>query len=58
MQDRAKAPPNKRARAASGAPATDGRSHSLWFNAPMNDQDRRPQLTPQRVVAEIKHAIA
>jgi AcrR family transcriptional regulator len=58
VQDRAKAPPNKRARAASGAPATDGRSPSLWFNAPMNDQHRRPQLTPQRVVAEALAVIA
>ena len=52
MEDRAKAPPNKRAAAASGAPATDGKSRSLWFSPPMNDQDRRPQLTRQRVVAE------
>jgi AcrR family transcriptional regulator len=52
VQDRAKA------RAASGAPATDGRSRSLWFNAPMNDQDRRPQLTRQRVVAEALAVIA
>src|SRR4029453_6340929 len=58
MRDRAKAPPNKRAGAASGAPATDGRSRSLWFNAPINDQDRRPQLTPQRVVAEALAVIA
>ena len=52
VEDRAKAPPNKRAAAASGAPATDGKSRSLWFSPPMNDQDRRPQLTRQRVVAE------
>jgi TetR/AcrR family tetracycline transcriptional repressor len=58
VQDRAKAPPNKRAQAVSGAPATDGRSRSLWFNAPMNDQDRRPQLTRQRVVAEALTVIA
>jgi AcrR family transcriptional regulator len=58
VQDRAKAPPNKHARAASGAPTTDGRSRSLWFNAPMNDQDRRPQLTRQRVVAEALAVIA
>jgi AcrR family transcriptional regulator len=58
VQDRAKAPPDKRARAASGAPATDGRSRSLWFNAPINDPDRRPQLTPQRVVAEALAVIA
>jgi TetR/AcrR family tetracycline transcriptional repressor len=58
VQHRAKAPPNKRARAASGAPTTDGRSRSLWFNAPMNDQDRRPQLTRERVVTEALAVIA
>ena len=58
MAERAKTPPNKRAWAASGEPATDGRSRSLWFNAPMNDQDRRPQLTRQRVVAEALAVIA
>jgi AcrR family transcriptional regulator len=58
VQDRAKAPPNKRARAVSGAPATDGKSRSLWFSPPMNDQDRRPQLTRQRVVAEALAVIA
>jgi AcrR family transcriptional regulator len=58
VQDRAEAPPNKRARAASGAPATDGRSRSLWFNPPMDDQDRRPQLTRERVVAEALAVIA
>jgi TetR/AcrR family tetracycline transcriptional repressor len=58
MQDRAKAPPNKRGQAASGAPATDGSSRSLWFSPPINDQDRRPQLTRQRVVAEALAVIA
>ena len=58
VQEPATAPPNKRARAASGEPATDGAAHSLWFNAPMNDQDRRPQLTRQRVVAEALAVIA
>jgi AcrR family transcriptional regulator len=58
VQDRANTPPNKRAQAASGAPATDGRSPSLWFNAPMNDQHRRPQLTRERVVAEALAVIA
>jgi AcrR family transcriptional regulator len=57
VQDRAKAPPNKRARAASGAPATDG-SRSLWFNPPGDDPDRRPQLTRQRVVTEALAVIA
>src|SRR6266545_6037413 len=58
VQNRVKAPPHKRARAASGAPATDGRSRSLWFNAPMDDRDRRPQLTRERVVAEALVVIA
>jgi AcrR family transcriptional regulator len=58
VQDRAKPPPNKRATAASGAPATDGRSRSLWFGAPTHDQDRRPQLTRERVVAEALAVIA
>ena len=58
MEQRQRAAPNTRATAASGAPATDGGSRSLWFNAPMNDQDRRPQLTRQRVVAEALAVIA
>ena len=39
---RPKAPPNKRA--GSSLP-TDGGSRSLWFEPPIDDQDRRPQLT-------------
>jgi AcrR family transcriptional regulator len=58
VQDRAKAPPSKHARAASGAPTTDGRSPSLWFGAPIPDEDRRPQLTRERVVAEALTIIA
>jgi TetR/AcrR family tetracycline transcriptional repressor len=58
VAERAKTPPNKRARAASGEPATDGRSRSLWFDAPIDDPDRRPQLTRQRVVAEALAVIA
>ena len=58
MAERAKTLPNKRARAASGAPATDERSRSLWFDAPIDDPDRRPQLTRQRVVAEALAVIA
>jgi len=58
VQNRVKASPSKHARAASGEPATDGRSRSLWFNAPMNDQDRRPKLTRERVVAEALAVIA
>jgi TetR/AcrR family tetracycline transcriptional repressor len=58
VAERVKAPPNQRAPAASGAPATDGRSRSLWFNAPIDNPDRRPQLTRQRVVAEALAVIA
>ena len=58
VQDRAKAPPNKRAGPASGAPATNGGSGSLWFNAPMDDQDRRPRLTRERVVTKALAVIA
>jgi AcrR family transcriptional regulator len=58
VQDRAKAPPNKRAGATPGAPATDGESRSLWFDPPIDDQDRRPRLTRQRVVAEALAVIA
>src|SRR5512132_1322407 len=58
VQDRAKAPPNKRATATPGAPATDGESRSLWFDPPTDDQDRRPRLTRQRVVAEALAIIA
>ena len=58
MQDRAKAPPNMRATATPGAPATDGEARSLWFDPPMDDQDRRPRLTRQRVVAEALAIIA
>jgi AcrR family transcriptional regulator len=58
VAERVKTPPNKRPRAASGAPATDGRSRSLWFDAPTDDPDRRPQLTRQRVVTEALAVIA
>jgi TetR/AcrR family tetracycline transcriptional repressor len=52
------ATPNTPAATASGAPATDGRSPSLWFGAPTDDQDRRPQLTRERVVEEALAVIA
>jgi TetR/AcrR family transcriptional regulator, tetracycline repressor protein len=58
VQDRANTPPGKRAGAGSGLPATDGGSRSLWFNPPSDDQDRRPKLTRQRVVAEALAVIA
>jgi AcrR family transcriptional regulator len=56
--ERQRATPNTPAMAASGAPATDGRSPSLWFGASTDDQDRRPQLTRQRVVEEALAVIA
>jgi AcrR family transcriptional regulator len=56
--ERRRPTPNTPATTASGAPATDGRSRSLWFGAPSDDQDRRPRLTRQRVVAEALTVIA
>ena len=53
-----RATPNTSATTASGAPTTDGRSPSLWFGAPSDDPDRRPQLTPQRIVTEALTVIA
>ena len=53
-----RATPNTPATTASGAPTTDGRSPSLWFGAPTDDQDRRPQLTRERVVEEALAVIA
>jgi AcrR family transcriptional regulator len=51
--------PNKRAPAAAFAqPSTDGESRSLWFDPPTDDQDRRRQLTRERVVAEALALIA
>ena len=56
--ERRRATPNTPATTASGAPATDGRSPSLWFGAPTDDQDRCPQLTRERVVEEALAVIA
>jgi AcrR family transcriptional regulator len=58
MAKRAEAPPGERAGAGSGLPATDGGSRSLWFSPPIDDPDRRPQLTRQRVVTEALAVIA
>jgi AcrR family transcriptional regulator len=58
MEERQRTAPNSRATAASGAPATDGRSRSLWFSPPIGDPDRRPQLTRQRIVTEALTVIA
>jgi hypothetical protein len=37
---------------------TDGSSPSLWFDPPIQEQDRRHQLTRERVVAEALAVIA
>jgi TetR/AcrR family tetracycline transcriptional repressor len=58
MEQRQRVAPNKRATATPGEPATDGGSRSLWFNPPIDDPNRRPQLTRQRVVAEALAVIA
>lgn len=56
--ERRRATPNTPATAASGTPATDRRARSLWFDPPSDDQDRRPQLTRERVVEEALAVIA
>jgi AcrR family transcriptional regulator len=59
VEQRRRATPNTPATTAAGAPTTDGRSPSLWFGAPSDDQDRRPQqLTRERVVDEALAIIA
>jgi TetR/AcrR family tetracycline transcriptional repressor len=51
--------PGKRGPAAAVArPANNGGSPSLWFDPPVDDQDRRPRLTRERVVAEALAVIA
>jgi TetR/AcrR family transcriptional regulator, tetracycline repressor protein len=55
MEQRQRAAPNTRATPASGS--TDG-ARSLWFDPPIDDHDRRPQLTRERVVAEALAVIA
>jgi len=44
--------------ASTSGQATDWESGSLWFGAPIADEDRRPQLTRARVVAEALTVIA
>ena len=59
MDKRQRPAPNKRASAAAIAhPPTDGESRSLWFDPPIDDHDRRPRLTRERVVAEALTVIA
>jgi len=50
MESRQTAPPGER--------AIDPGSRSLWFGAPIAAEDRRPQLTRERVVAEALAVIA
>src|SRR5215218_5042464 len=58
MEQRRRAAPNTQPMAAPGSPATDARARSLWFDPPTDDQDRRPRLTRDRVVAEALVVIA
>jgi AcrR family transcriptional regulator len=58
MEQRQRTASNSRPTAASGEPATDGGSRSLWFNPPIEDPDRRPQLTRERIVTEALAVIA
>jgi AcrR family transcriptional regulator len=58
MDRRRRAASDGRATAPSGQPATDGRARSLWFDPPVDDQDRRRQLTRERVVTEALAVIA
>ena len=58
MEQRQQTAPSTRAAAAPSAAATDGSAGSLWFDPPIDDQDRRHQLTRERVVAEALAVIA
>jgi AcrR family transcriptional regulator len=58
VEQRHRPAPTKRAPSASAQPFTDGDSRSLWFDPPIDDQDRPPRLTRQRVVAEALAVIA
>jgi AcrR family transcriptional regulator len=58
VEQRQRPAPNKRATSAFAQPSTDAESRSLWFDPPTDDQDRRPRLTRERVVAEALTVIA
>jgi AcrR family transcriptional regulator len=58
MDHRRPAASNGRATAPSGQPGTGERPRSLWFDPPTDDQDHRPRLTRERVVAEALALIA
>jgi AcrR family transcriptional regulator len=58
MAQRQPTAPSTRTTAAPSAAATDGSAGSLWFDPPIDNQDRRHQLTRARVVAEALAVIA
>jgi AcrR family transcriptional regulator len=58
VDEPATAPTTKHATASGGEHTTDPGSRSLWFSAPLADDDRRPPLTRQRVVTQALTIIA
>jgi AcrR family transcriptional regulator len=50
--------PQRTAPSMRATPASDGTAGSLWFDPPVDDQDRRRQLTRERVVTEALAVIA
>jgi TetR/AcrR family tetracycline transcriptional repressor len=58
MDKRHPAASNGRRAAASGQPASGEQPRSLWFDPPTDQQDHRPRLTRERVVAEALAVIA
>ena len=58
MAERHRTARSMRATGAVSAAATDGSAGSLWFDPPIEHQDRRHQLTRERVVAEALTIIA
>jgi AcrR family transcriptional regulator len=58
MEQWQRAASNNGATAASAQPASQQGAPSLWFDPPTHDQDRRPQLTREQVVAEALTVIA
>jgi TetR/AcrR family tetracycline transcriptional repressor len=58
MPHRQRSAANGRAMAPSGQPAVDEQPRSLWFDPPTDEQDHRPRLTRERVVADALAVIA
>ncbi len=58
MSERATAPPSQRAIEPPDEGAGGWAQNSLWFSASLADEDRRPPLTGERVVAEALTVIA